>query len=191
MEQKTVISAGSAWAEKNIREFRGTPAQRIGDEWALVTAGNTTAGPGHWNTMTVSWGGLGVLWGKDVATIYVRPHRYTLEFLNANTLFTISFFDKKYQKALAFCGDKSGRDYDKAAETGITPVVFDSTFAGGMIDGALAFKEAAEVIVCKKFYTHDFDPAKFLDPRIERECYPQKDYHRMFIGEIVTLLMAK
>jgi flavin reductase (DIM6/NTAB) family NADH-FMN oxidoreductase RutF len=191
MEQKSVISAGAAWTEKSIRDFRGSPSQRISEEWALLTAGNTALGAGHWNTMTVSWGGLGVLWGRDVAAIYVRPHRHTLEFLNANTLFTISFFDKKHHKTLAFCGEKSGRDYDKAAETGITPVVFDSTFAGGRIDGAVAFKEAAEVIVCKKIYTHDFDPAKFLDPRIERECYPQKDYHRMFIGEILTLLTVK
>jgi flavin reductase (DIM6/NTAB) family NADH-FMN oxidoreductase RutF len=191
MEQKAVIPAGIGWAEKNIREFRGSPSQRFGGDWALVTAGNTAISAGHWNTMTVSWGGLGVLWGKDVATVYVRPHRYTFEFFNAANLFTVSFFDKKHRNALAFCGEKSGRDFDKASETGLTPVVFDSTFAGGKIAGALAFKEAAEVIVCKKIYTHDFDPAKFLDPRIERECYPQKDYHRMFIGEIVTLLTAK
>ncbi|GHV94703.1 flavin reductase [Spirochaetia bacterium] len=191
MEQKAVISAGSNWAEKNIRDFRGSPAARIGDEWALVTAGNPDTGAGNWNTMTVSWGGLGVLWSRDVATIYIRPGRHTVEFLNANPLFTISFFDKKHRKALAVCGDKSGRDYDKAAEAGLTPIVFDSGIASGRAVGAVGFKEASEIIICKKIYTHDFDPSKFLDPGIEKECYPQKDYHRLFVGEILTLLVAK
>jgi flavin reductase (DIM6/NTAB) family NADH-FMN oxidoreductase RutF len=155
----------------------------------LISAGNTAGGAGNWNTMTASWGALGELWGRDVATIYVRPGRRTVEFLNANPLFTLSFFDQKYHQALAFCGDKSGRDYDKAAETGLTPIVFDGSVAGGRVAGAVAFREASEIIICRKLYTHDFDPAQFLDPGIEKECYPQKDYHRLFVGEILTLLV--
>jgi flavin reductase (DIM6/NTAB) family NADH-FMN oxidoreductase RutF len=129
--------------------------------------------------MTASWGGLGVLWGKDVAFIFIRPTRHTFEFANANSLYTISFFDESYRKALAVCGAQSGRDIDKAAETRITPIVFT--------DGSVGFQEATEVITCRKLYTHDFDPSKFLDPRIDAECYPQKDYHRMYVGEITGL----
>jgi flavin reductase (DIM6/NTAB) family NADH-FMN oxidoreductase RutF len=190
MEQKAVISGDLGWVEKNIREFRGSPVGRIGDEWMLVTAGNTAAGAGNWNTMTASWGAVGELWGRDVAMIYVRPGRRTVEFLNANALFTLSFFDKKHHKVLAFCGEKSGRDYDKAAETGLTPIVFEEGLAGGRAAGAVAFREASEIIICRKLYTHDFDPAKFLDPAIEGN-YPHKDYHRLFAGEIITLLAAK
>jgi flavin reductase (DIM6/NTAB) family NADH-FMN oxidoreductase RutF len=184
MEQKAVTAADSAWAEKNIRDFQGSPFRRIGDDWALLTAGNTAAGAGAWNTMTVSWGGLGVLWGRDVVTVYVRPHRYTLEFINAGSLFTLSFFDQKYRQALALCGGKSGRDHDKAAEAGLTPIVF----GGGRAAGALSFREASEIIVCRKIYAHELDPANMLDPQIEKEHYPQKDFHRFFVGEILTLL---
>jgi flavin reductase (DIM6/NTAB) family NADH-FMN oxidoreductase RutF len=137
--------------------------------------------------MTASWGGLGELWGKDVAFMFIRPTRHTRGFADAAPLFTLSFFDEQYRKALAFCGEKSGRDHDKAAETGLTPIVFDT----GIAAGAAAFKEAREIIVCKKIYTHDFDPARFLDPSIDAACYPKKDYHRMYIGEALTLLEKK
>jgi flavin reductase (DIM6/NTAB) family NADH-FMN oxidoreductase RutF len=184
MKQQQVIPADSRWVEKNIREFPGAPFTRIGDEWMLVTAGNVLppASPDNWNTMTASWGGLGVLWSKDVAIVYVRPVRYTYKFFNSCNLFSLSFFDKRYRGALEICGSKSGRDTDKAAETGLTPVVF----SGGKAAGGIGFQEASETIICRKLYTHDFDPAKFLDPLIDRECYPAKDYHRMFIGEIVS-----
>ena len=191
MEQKAVIPADNSWIEKNIRDFRGSPFQRIGEDWALITAGSTGGGAGNWNTMTVSWGCMGVLWNKDVVTVFVRPHRYTLEFVDANSLFTLSFFDKKHRKALAFCGDKSGRDYNKAAEAGLTPVVFDQRISGGSAAGAVGFREASEIIVCRKIYAHELDPTKMLDPAIEKENYPQKDFHRFFVGEILTLLTAK
>jgi flavin reductase (DIM6/NTAB) family NADH-FMN oxidoreductase RutF len=181
MKQKELIPAGDSWVEKNIREFPGSPAARIGDEWALLTA--ASAGTG-WNTMTVSWGGLGVLWSRDVSFVFVRPHRYTFEFIGAASLFTLSFFDKSRHGALEFCGANSGRDTDKAGQTGLSPIVFK----GGKAAGAVGFKEASEIIVCRKLYTHDFNPAAFLDPAIERDCYPQKDYHRMFIGEVVSLM---
>jgi flavin reductase (DIM6/NTAB) family NADH-FMN oxidoreductase RutF len=189
MKQKALVPAGGDWTEKNIREFPGSPVKKIGDEWMLITAGGTAEG--DWNTMTASWGGLGVLWSRDVAFAFIRPGRRTRSFADANPLFTLSFFDAKYRKALAFCGEKSGRDFDKASETGLTPIVFDEKFAGGGAAGAIAFAEASEIIVCRKLYTHDFDPAKMLDPAIDRECYPQKDYHRMYVGEALTLLLKK
>jgi flavin reductase (DIM6/NTAB) family NADH-FMN oxidoreductase RutF len=150
----------------------------------LITAGDGA----DWNTMTASWGGLGVLWGRDVAFMFVRPSRHTFGFVNAASLFTLSFFDGPHRGALEFCGSKSGRDLDKAAGAGLNPVVFDGSLAEGRIAGSIGFKEAREIIVCRKLYTHDFDPAAFLDAAIDPDCYPQKDYHRMFIGEIVTLL---
>jgi len=190
MEQKAVIPAGDNWIEKNFRDFPGSPVRRIGDEWMLITAGDTVSGPGNWNTMTASWGGFGVLWGKDVVFTVIRPVRHTIGFADSNPLFTLSFFDGKYRSALNFCGEKSGRDYDKAGETGLTPVVFGNGIAEGKAAGAVAFNEASEIIICKKIYFQDLDPANFLDPDI-MNCYPQKDYHRMFIGEAVALLTAK
>jgi flavin reductase (DIM6/NTAB) family NADH-FMN oxidoreductase RutF len=178
MKQQKAVSADAGWIEKNIRDFPGSPAARIGDEWALLSA----ADAGTWNTMTVSWGGLGVLWNKDVAFVFVRPGRHTRKFMDAASLFTLSFFDRSRRRALEICGARSGRDIDKAAETGLTPIVFDS----GSGAGAPAFKEAGEVIICRKIYTHDIDPAAFLDEAIG-SCYPERDYHRMYVGEVLGL----
>jgi flavin reductase (DIM6/NTAB) family NADH-FMN oxidoreductase RutF len=155
------------------------------------TAGDVSADKGGWNTMTASWGGLGVLWGRDVAFMFIRPSRHTRGFADAAGLFTLSFFDESRRSALNFCGEKSGRDCDKAAETGLTPVVFDDTFKGARdisLKGAVGFKEATEIIVCSKLYTHDFDPAKFLDRESVEKSYKGTDYHRMYIGEILALL---
>jgi flavin reductase (DIM6/NTAB) family NADH-FMN oxidoreductase RutF len=183
MKQKDVVPAGSGWVEKNIRELPGSPAARISDGWTLITAGNVSADRGNWNTMTASWGALGELWGKDVSFIFVRPQRYTFEFVNANPRYSVAFFDEPYRKALGIAGAKSGRDIDKAAETGLTPIVFS--------DGAIGFEEATEVISCRKLYAHDFDPAQFLDALVDKTIYPGKDYHRMFIGEVTTLWVRK
>lgn len=190
MIQKAVVPADSRWAEKDIADFRGQPVSRIRDEWMLITAGNTNAEAGNWNTMTASWGGLGELWSKDVAFMFIRPSRHTRAFADSNSLFTLSFFDQRSQKALALCGEKSGRDCDKAEEAGLTPVVFDERLAGGRIAGAVSFAEATQIIVCRKIYTHDFDPGNFLDPSIEKN-YSGKDYHRMYVGEILALLEAR
>ena len=178
MKQKQVIPASSQWRELSIKDFPGSPSERIGREWMLITAGDTSKDKGDWNTMTASWGGLGVLWSQDVAFIVIRPSRRTFEFVNANALFTLSFLPTTYREALNICGSTSGRDIDKATKAGLTPIIFDN--------GAVGFNEASEIIICKKLYTHDLDPTRFLDPIIE-ESYQGADYHRLFIGEILTL----
>ncbi len=108
----------------------------IGDQWTLITAGT----PDHCNTMTASWGGLGVLWRKPVATIYVRPQRYTYTFLEENPYFTLSFFGPQWKKQLAYCGAVSGREEDKFAACG---------FHVGAAGQAPYIQEADLVLVCK------------------------------------------
>ena len=147
----------------------------IGDQWMLITAGTED----KCNTMTASWGGLGVLWGKPVATVYIRPQRYTLEFVEREDTFTLCFFGEAYRKALTLCGSKSGRDVDKVKECGFTVAT---------AEGAPYFEEADLVLVCKKAYWQDMDPSHFLDGEIDGKWYPQKDYHRIFIGEILEVL---
>lgn len=154
------------------KELIQNPFTMFQDDWALVTAGQ----PESYNTMTVSWGGVGVLWNKDVATIYIRPQRYTMEFIEKNEFFTISVLPQDYRQALSFCGKYSGRDYDKAKETGLTPV---------KADGSVAFDEARLVFVCKKLYHSDIDPANFYESELDKN-YTLKDYHRMYIGEIIA-----
>ena len=147
----------------------------IGERWMLITAGTQE----KCNTMTASWGGLGVLWGKPVATVYIRPQRYTLEFVEREDYFTLSFFGEEHRKALALCGSKSGRDMDKVKECGFTVAT---------AEGAPYFEEADLVLVCKKAYWQDMDPTHFLDGEIDGKWYPEKYYHRIFIGEIVEVL---
>ncbi len=147
----------------------------IADDWMLLTAG-----PGDsFNTMTASWGAMGELWHRKVAFTFVRPQRHTFSFMESSQRFTMSFFGEEYRAALQFCGSRSGRDVDKAAATGLTPVfpTPDTT----------AFDEARLIFVCRKIYLHDLDPEHFVDTSIA-ECYPDSDYHRMYIGEIESVL---
>lgn len=148
----------------------------LNEQWTLISAGDQT----NFNTMTASWGGLGVLFHKNVATIYVRPQRYTFEFIEQYPEFTLSFFDKSYQPKLRLLGSKSGRDTDKIKESGLTPAM-----AG---ESAPYFQEAELVFVCRKLYYQDLNPEHFVDPALST-FYEQKDYHRMYIGEIVQTLM--
>ncbi len=157
----------------NIKDLKANPVSLFDDKWCLITAGNKDS----YNTMTASWGAMGELWNKDVCFVFIRPQRYTYEFTEREELFTLSFFPEEYRKALAFCGKYSGRDYDKAKETGLTPTE---------IDGSMTFAESELVIVCKKVAQQDIDPEGFLDESIDPKCYPAKDYHRMYVGEIVA-----
>lgn len=145
----------------------------IGSDWLLITAGTKE----RCNTMTASWGGLGVLWGRNVATVYIRPQRYTYEFVEQSDCFTISVFDESWRDALNLCGTKSGRDVDKIKECGFTVVEGEG--------GAPYFEQARLVLVCRKLYWQDMDPDHFLDPEIDSRFYAQKDYHRIYVGEIV------
>lgn len=149
----------------------------IADDWMLVTAGDTS----NHNTMTASWGGLGELWNKKIAIAFVRPTRYTYRFMEGADTFTLCFFEEKHRDILKYCGTKSGRDVDKVADMGLTPV-------GGEVE-SVHFAEARLVLECRKIYIHDLDPEDFLDPAIDQE-YPKKDYHRMYIGEIVRCMMS-
>ena len=156
--------------------IKDNPFKLIGSDWMLITAGTIK----NYNMMTARWGGLGVLWDKKICFCVIRPQRYTYGFMEKSQYFTLSFFEEKYRKILEFCGTKSGRDVNKTQETGLMPVE-DST-------GAVYFKQARLVIVAHKIYFQQMDPACFLDPRIH-ENYPNKDYHRMYVGELTRCLV--
>ncbi len=147
-------------------------------DWMLLTAGIGS----DYNTMTASWGGFGILWNKPVAFIFIRPQRYTYEFAERHTQFSLSFFGGNYRKALNYLGKVSGRDTDKITESGLSPMPLDS--------GSVAFKEAVLVMDCRKIYFNDLQSAHFLDPGIEG-LYKNQDYHRMYIGEIKSVMKAE
>lgn len=150
------------------------PFKLIGKDWMLVTAGNENG----WNTMTASWGFMGVMWGKNVATTVVRPQRYTKEFIDDSDYFTLSFFDDNDKSALSYCGSHSGRDVDKAKETGLDPIFIHNT---------TSFKQAKMIIVCKKMYAQEMTADSFIDKSADEKWYADKDYHVQYIGEIVAV----
>lgn len=158
---------------ENPQSLVFNPFEKIGKEWYLITGGS----PEHYNTMTASWGTMGVFWSKPVVNSFIRPQRYTYEFVEQNDLFTLSFFSgEAYRKALNFCGSHSGRDVDKAKECGLTPIA---------ACGSTAFAEADLILVCKKLYWYDLTPDQMIDKSID-EFYLKKDYHRCYFGEIVA-----
>lgn len=160
--------------EISIDELSFNPFDKIGKDWFLITSGDIN----NYNTMTASWGMMGYIWGTPIINCFVRPQRYTFDFIEKNDLFTISFFDEDRKDVLSFCGSKSGRDYDKAKETGITAIDIDST---------VSFSEANLVFVCKKLYSQDIKEENFLDTECIDRWYPNKDYHRSYIGKIIKV----
>lgn len=165
----------NSFKEIKPSEITKNPFDMIGKDWLLLSAGSDKL-----NTMTVSWGGVGVLWNKNVVFTFIRPQRYTLEFVENEEYFTLSGFGGDYKKELAYCGSKSGRDVDKVGQTGLTPVTDES---------APYFAQAKIVLVCKKLYKQDMLPECFIDPTLDSEYYADKDYHKMFVGEIVKVLV--
>ena len=165
----------STFRELTAKEITDNPFRLIGDDWALVTSGTEE----RFNTMTVSWGGVGIMWGKPVAFTFIRPQRYTFEFMENNEYFTMSFFDESQRDALKFCGSRSGRDCDKVKETGLTPAFTD--------EGVPYFEEARLVLVCKKMYSQFLNEDSITDSESVAKWY-NDDYHKMYISEIVKVL---
>jgi len=150
----------------------------IDKDWMLITAGKM----GDVNTMTASWGHLGILWKLPVAICYIRPQRHTFNFANRYADYTLTFFEKQHKDILNFCGTKSGRDYDKIAETGLVPLETPS--------GSIYFEQARLVLECKKIYQDDMRAENFVRPEIAVKNYPKNDYHRCYYGEVIRVLVS-
>lgn len=158
------------------KEFSEEAIKLIGDDWMLVAAGNFS---NKFNMMTANWGGLGWLWNRPVAFIFVRPQRYTYEFTERESYFTLTFYEEKYRDTLLMLGSKSGRDIDKMKNSGLTP--FETEHK------SIAFKEARIILECRKIYATQIRGEDFTDPAIDEKIYSKKDYHRMYVGEIVNI----
>jgi flavin reductase (DIM6/NTAB) family NADH-FMN oxidoreductase RutF len=164
------------WIQTDPKKISENTFRLIGDEWMLVTAGTSSA----YNTMTASWGGFGVLWHKNVATVYIRPQRHTLPFIGKNDFFTLSFFNQEHKDILRFCGAHSGKNTDKVTSTGLRPAFYN--------EQAIYFEQAKMALVCKKLFMAQMEPGHFTDQSIIDEIYPQNDFHFMVIGEIAACL---
>lgn len=160
-------------------EFQCPVCKLWAKDWLLLSAGDFKAD--KYNMMTVGWGTIGILWRKPCAMILVRPQRFTLPILEEFPTFTLTAFPESHRKALNFCGTESGRDHPrKAQDAGLTPIAAD-------VVGAPSYEEAELVLECVKTYRTDMLESEILKEMIPAEFYPEKDYHRIFFGEIVNI----
>ncbi len=159
-----------AFKKVELTELTLNPFGAIGDDWMLVTAGDADKA----NTMTASWGGLGVLWGQQVAFVFIRPQRYTKEFMDVKGCFSLSFFDG-YKKEMSLLGSVSGRDRDKIAEAGLTLT---------MIDNVPTFAEARVVLLLDTVYTDEIKPGNFMAAALDEKWYPNHDYHTVYVAKV-------
>lgn len=152
-----------------------TPFEMIGKDWMLITAGDEN----KLNTMTASWGAMGVLWNKNVLIAFVRPSRYTFDFLMKNEKFSCTFYNGEYRKALTLCGTKSGRDIDKVKECNFTP---------DFSEDAPFFDEADTVVICKKLYVQPMKSEFALTDEVKKNYNDDSEYHYVFVAEIEKVL---
>lgn len=153
----------------------------IGKDWMLITAkGQDENGKETVNTMTASWGGMGILWNKPVAFCFIRPQRYTHTLTEQSDRFSLSFFSEEYRSALRLCGTKSGRDIDKFEATGLTPA---------MIEDTPCVKEARITLLCRKLYADTLKESSFLDPALLQN-YKDGDFHTVYVAEIEKILVS-
>lgn len=156
-------------------QFRKNPFQTIGKDWMLITAGNEE----KVNTMTASWGGLGVMYGKNVAFVVIRPQRYTKEFVDREDTFSLSFLGKDYKNTLNYLGTVSGRNEDKISKSGLTVCYYD---------GTPYFDEADHVLICKKLFRQPLSTDGLVDEKLINTWYRNGDYHTLYIAEVTAIL---
>lgn len=152
--------------------------QLIGHDWMLITAGKED----KINTMTASWGTFGIMWGKNVVSIVVRPQRFTKEFIDFSSTFSLTFFDESHKKDLEYLGSVSGRDEDKLSKTNLTVTYIDNT---------PSFEEAKLTIICEKLYAQELNPECFMDTTLDKQFYSEKDYHTIYIAEVKKILIKE
>lgn len=150
--------------------------EAIGKEWMIITSGNRE----RYNMMTASWGGIGWLWNKPVAFVFIRPERYTFEFTENNDKMTLSFLGKSKEARNIYnlCGSQSGRDMDKMKDSGLTLTEINEK-------GDVAYAQARLTLVCRKLYTDDLKAEAFADSSLNERWYGKAGgYHKMYIVEI-------
>lgn len=161
---------------KNISpdKIPGNIIKMLSEDWMLITAGNNT----KFNTMTASWGGLGVLYNKPVAICFINPARYTYQLMETGDTYTLTFYTEAYRDALNYCGKVSGRDTDKIKGSGLTPITTP--------DGSKAFSQAWMIIECRKLVSQSISPDS-INNAAEKEKRSTQPMHKMYIGEILNV----
>lgn len=160
----------------SAKEISDNTFKLIGDDWMLITAEKD----GKANTMTASWGGLGVFCNKEVAITFIRPQRYTKEFVDDADTFSLSFLPEKYKAELGYLGKVSGRDENKIEKANLTI---------SHHNGTPYFEESRLVIICKKMCVATLDDASFIQKDLCNRFFADGDFHTVYISEITDVLV--
>ena len=155
--------------------FQENAFEMIGKDWLLITAEKD----GKVNTMTASWGGVGVLWNKKVAYIFIRPQRYTKEFVDFSDRLSVCVLPNSYRKELSYLGNVSGKDEDKISNANLKVQKYEDV---------PYFDEARLTLICRKLYAQDLKEECFIEKDIIDKWYPENDYHTMYVVEIEKIL---
>lgn len=166
------------FVEIKPKQLDKNPFQLIGTDWMLITAEKDK----QVNTMAASWGGFGVLWGKNVAFVFIRPERYTKQFVDGSDTFSLAFFDDSLKKQFEYLGTVSGREEDKISKSKLT--VLHS-------DGTPYFEEANLAILCRKLYVQDLKPECFIASELNELIYPKNDHHTLYVAEVEKVLIKE
>lgn len=159
-----------------VKELSENFFETISKEWMLVTAGTKN----KFNTMTANWGGIGFLWNKPVVFVFIRPERYTFEFMEKEDCFTLSFLGEENKDIHKICGSKSGREVDKVKETGLCPLFTEQ--------GNILFEQSRLTLECKKMYAGMLKAEDFLDKEALSRWYgAHGNLHKMYIAEIINV----
>lgn len=162
--------------EIDYRKLEMNPSSLIGDKWMLISAGHE----GDYGTMTASWGHLGAIWGHgtgmSTSVIYIRPQRNTKKYVDKEEYYSLCFFEEKYRKDLAYLGSHSFAKEDKVSKTELHP---------NFSLEAPYFEEASLILICRKLYVGELKEENFLDKEVMEDNYPRRDFHSVYIGEIV------
>lgn len=145
--------------EISVFEINDNLFKAVGKDWMLVTAGNRES----FNMMTASWGGFGWLWNRPVAFVFVRPERYTHDFIERSNTMTLSFLEDGHREILNLCGTKSGRDIDKIKATGLAPVFTES--------GNVLYAQARLSLECRKLFKVGMEKSAFIDASLLDRFY--------------------
>lgn len=164
-----------------IKDLNENFFEAIGKEWMLVTAGTNE----NFNTMTASWGGIGFLWNKPVVFVFIRPERYTFEFIEKSDFFTLSFLGEENKGIHKVCGSKSGREVDKVKETGLKPIATEK--------GNILFEQGRLSLECRKLYKDTIKEDCFIDPTIMKQWYggAHGGLHHLYVAEITGAWMRE
>lgn len=142
----------------------------------------STKQSGESNVMTIGWGTLGIIWGKQIFVALVRPSRFTHEYIEDSGEFTVNVPTADMRKWVAYVGTHTGREVDKFAEFGMT-------VSPGTKIKSVTIDNCPLVYECRVVHKNEVIPTN-LDPSIDSGSYPRGDYHTLYYGEILGVFSA-